>query len=159
MQSRTCTVVNKAISKDGKPRLFAKALEFGGFDDSLGVHREQPFVAAADRVTVETATMGDVLAESGAPPTIHYLNIDTEGSELEILRSFPFDKHSVHCITLEHNYEEPKRSEMHALLTSESNGFLLAYSVDWDDWFVHRSMQAQLQVLYDTVMPAPQKAS
>lgn len=116
------------------------------------VCREVPFVAEAKRVWVETATIAEVLAQTNAPATIHYLNLDTEGSELEILRTFPFDKHKVCCITLEHNFEEPKRSEIHALL-SEKTDFLLAYSIEWDDWYVHRSMQARLQVLYSTVHP------
>ena len=38
----------------------------------------------------------------GAPSFIHYVSIDTEGSELEILSVFPFDLHVVGAFSVEH---------------------------------------------------------
>ena len=41
---------------------------------------------------------------------------------------------------VEHNFEEPKRSLINELLTSASVGYVLGRTVEWDDWFVHKSL-------------------
>jgi FkbM family methyltransferase len=42
-------------------------------------------------LTVETVTLGDLLDQHAAPEIVHYLALDVEGAEPEILRGFPFD--------------------------------------------------------------------
>jgi esterase/lipase superfamily enzyme len=39
---------------------------------------------------------------------------------------------------IEHNYEEPKRSQIRQLL--EGVGYVRAAEVQWDDWYVHASL-------------------
>jgi len=56
-------------------------------------------------VDVEAVTPAELLKRHGLGE-IHYLNIDTEGNELDILRSFDFDKVFVHAITVECNYDD-----------------------------------------------------
>jgi hypothetical protein len=63
------------------------------------------------------------------------MNLDIEGSEYDILTTFPFNKYSFGCITIEHNYEEPKRTLMKKILNN--NGYTLEKSVEWDDWYVN----------------------
>ena len=72
----------------------------------------------------------------GAPSKIDYLSIDTEGSELEILRAFDFDKHAISVITCEHNFSS-QRSEIYELLISQ--GFIRVFEgfSRWDDWYIH----------------------
>ena len=65
------------------------------------------------------ANPGAPLRHHGAPKTIDYLSIDTEGSELEILSAFDFSAYHVRIITVEHNYS-PMRGKLHDLLTSNS---------------------------------------
>jgi len=57
---------------------------------------------------VETRTVGAVTVEwllkhHGAPVTIDFLSLDTEGSELPILQSFPWQDYHVRFIAVEHN--------------------------------------------------------
>jgi len=70
---------------------------------------------------------------------IDFLSLDTEGSELAILRAFPFSDYTIKAIAVEHNFVEPRRTEMRTLL--ESNGFKhIALSVSqWDDWYLHKT--------------------
>lgn len=84
---------------------------------------------------VETISLNDLLERHGAPRTVDYLSIDTEGSELEILRSFDFSRHSFTVITCEHNYT-PAREEIHSLLTRQ--GYVRKYVElsEFDDWYV-----------------------
>lgn len=87
---------------------------------------------------VETVSLQDLLAAHHAPRTIDYLSIDTEGSELSILKAFDFDKNHIKLITVEHNYT-PKREEIFKLLTRK--GFLRKFTDFslWDDWYINQS--------------------
>jgi FkbM family methyltransferase len=84
---------------------------------------------------VETVTLTDLLAEHNAPDCIDYLSIDTEGSELEILKAFNFQRYDVRLITVEHNYRN-ERDDIHRLL--KLNGFVRKFEVAslMDDWYV-----------------------
>jgi hypothetical protein len=52
-------------------------------------------------VTHHTVTVRKILQDFKAPPVIHYLSLDVEGSELMVLQTFPFDVHRVLVITIE----------------------------------------------------------
>ncbi|MEY5043793.1 MAG: hypothetical protein RJA19_1020 [Bacteroidota bacterium] len=83
---------------------------------------------------VETISLLDLLREQGAPDYIHYLSIDTEGSEFDILASFDFDAYRFGLITVEHNFTD-MREKLHTLLTG--HGYVRALEVHsrWDDWY------------------------
>jgi FkbM family methyltransferase len=100
---------------------------------SADFHREKR--KAGRTYAVETISLNDLLAAHGAPPVVDYLSIDTEGSELEILRSFDFSRHSFSIITAEHNYT-PQREEIASLLTRQ--GYIRKYQdlSEFDDWYV-----------------------
>ena len=57
-----------------------------------------------------------------------------EGAELEALRGFPFDTYKLGSLAIEHNYEEPKRSEIQQLL--KSKGYTRARAWMQDDFYV-----------------------
>ena len=111
---------------------FVDAGVFGGLEKHVGPHKDR--VKDHLRVELETKLLHELLDESKAPPFIDYFSLDTEGSEAEILMSFPFWKYRFGAITVEHNFEEPKRSEMRAILGR--NGYSLFKSVDFDDWYL-----------------------
>src|SRR5262245_65796976 len=81
-----------------------------------------------------TTTLEDILGRAKAPNFIHYISLDIEGAELEALKAFPFFKYKVGAFTIEHNFEEPKRSEIKALL--ESQGYRRVRSVGQDDYYM-----------------------
>ena len=89
----------------------------------------------APTVKVETVSLLDLLKEAGSPKNIDYLSIDTEGSELDILRSFDFNYYDISLISVEHNYTH-QRFELHKLLAN--NGYVrkLVSISQWDDWYV-----------------------
>ena len=85
---------------------------------------------------VETTSLDDLLIDHHSPQYISYLSLDTEGSEYEILRNFPFHKWNIGVITVEHNFS-PNRILLQELLLR--NGFEQVFSEisECDDWFVN----------------------
>ena len=74
-------------------------------------------------IILDTISLNDFLVLNNAP----------EGSEYEILRSFPFNEWEVNLFTVEHNYS-PQRTKIRELFNCHG------YSViekDFDDWYYH----------------------
>lgn len=59
------------------------------------------------------------------------MSVDTEGSEYDLLSSFPFDEWNIRLLTIEHNFT-PRRADIRKLL--ESHGYRCTEH-QWDDWF------------------------
>ncbi len=84
---------------------------------------------------VETVTLNSLLREYNFPEEIEYLSIDTEGSELEILRTVDWQKWKFKFISVEHNYTNDRELIKELL---EANGYerVLKEISDFDDYFV-----------------------
>ncbi len=138
-ENRACHIDNRAVwSKTGVELDFFDATSpelstIGDFADHDSHSRK-----LATKEKVMTVSLQDLLIEYHAPSHIDYLSVDTEGSEFEVLKDFPFSKYSFGLITVEHNFT-PMRQQLHDLLSS--NGYkriLTSYSV-FDDWYVPAS--------------------
>lgn len=88
-------------------------------------------------ISVRTITLFDLLKKNDAPEIIDYLSIDTEGSELDILKQFFSEntKYKIRCITVEHNNHIVQRFKIKELL--EEQGYTRKYMElsRWDDYF------------------------
>ena len=89
-------------------------------------------------IKVKTISLTDVLDNANAPLFIEYMSLDTEGSEFEILKNFNFEKYTFGLIDVEHNYIEPRRSEIKNLLLSK--GYIYKGENKWDDMYKHSSI-------------------
>lgn len=135
MRSRTCAVFTEVVdSKAGRKVRFRAAGDLGGIEEYFGKTKEDNRVKQARVVEFTTTTLEDILGRAKAPNFIHYISLDIEGAELEALKAFPFFKYKVGAFTIEHNFEEPKRSEIKALL--ESQGYRRVRSVGRDDYYM-----------------------
>lgn len=94
--------------------------------------------ANKSQIIVTTISLNDLLEKSNAPSFIDYLSLDTEGSELEILKTLDFQKYAFGLIDVEHNYVEPRRSQIRQLLTSNGYDFLKQNKLD--DCYKHKSI-------------------
>lgn len=132
-EGRTGRLFKEVVySKKGEVVEFRRAGTLGGIDAHIEAWRDS--VEKQPVVKLTTTTIGDVLERAGAPGFIHYVSIDTEGSEYEILRVFPFSKYTVGAFTIEHNFEEPKRTRIRALLAA--HGYRIAEEREIEDWFL-----------------------
>lgn len=85
--------------------------------------------------SVNTVSLDDLLVENNAPNTIDYISIDTEGSEYEILRNFPFDKWKIGLFSIEHNYSE-NESKIDDLMLANGYSRVLKDASEFDAWYV-----------------------
>jgi len=95
---------------------------YNGVVGTLGKHREQvlgdPHIMLKE---MRSSTLANLLDATGAPTRIDFLSLDVEGAEVDVLRTFPFERYSISMIAVEHNREEPKRRVIRAIL--EKRGF------------------------------------
>lgn len=82
---------------------------------------------------VETETLTDILDRVGAPKYIHYMSIDTEGAEVEILKGIDFSKYTFGLLNIEHNYIEEQRKQQREIL--ESKGYKFLKENQFDDYY------------------------
>jgi hypothetical protein len=98
IQHRRCCCVNSCLSDQPGIVDFLDAGTVGGvvaeYDPAFlnqihtALHGDVPAV-----VQKISHTIGTILEDLGAPTWINYWSLDTEGSELTILKSFPFDRY------------------------------------------------------------------
>jgi len=142
-RSRTCACVNCCLyDRPGDVEFFEAAGVLGGILDEYhpGLLRQAKDLVATQlgpgneaTVVKPARTIGSILREFGAPRVIDYWSLDTEGSELAILRSFPFDEYTVRVLTVEHN-QTSNRDRIRRFL--EASGYRRAREMGIDDAYV-----------------------
>lgn len=133
--------VNKAVfNKSGLIVKFDIAKNYdllSGISEYIDAHK-----SSVDRnkisIPVKTVSLNDLLERTNAPRFIEYMSLDTEGTELEIIKSVNFDKYIFGLIDIEHNYIEPRRTEIKNLLLSK--GYIYKGENKWDDMYKHSSV-------------------
>lgn len=113
VKTRHCHLVKAALSDAEGEATFVipDSPWLAGLQDKLGDDIWSPSRAAATRkIKVETFKVGTLLKRFNAPPVIDYWSLDTEGSEFDILKTFPWDEYSVTLLTIEHNQDSPRQT-------------------------------------------------
>jgi FkbM family methyltransferase len=129
-QKRTCICIEAAAySKGGLEFEFAVAEGLSGIIQHINKHME---ALNKDRIKVKTKTLTEIMDEYHAPSFIEYLSIDTEGSEVEVLRGIDWARYSFGYISVEHNQVEPHRTEIRNFLKEKGYSFLRENCVDDD---------------------------
>jgi FkbM family methyltransferase len=138
--SRRATCLERAVHREGGQLLsFIASQEIG----TLAEYAEADGYAEDRRraisenglITVETITFDEMDAADGRPGSgFDYVSLDTEGSELDILRTIDLTRHRIALFTIEHNFTEPRRETMRVLLAEAGYQRL---NVGFDDWYWH----------------------
>tara|TARA_R110000868_G_scaffold130812_5_gene340668 strand:+ start:2094 stop:2711 length:618 start_codon:yes stop_codon:yes gene_type:complete len=135
VKNRKAICSNKALySMSGLELVFDSAADamLSGISHHIDCHKHI-VNRSKKQITVETITLTDLLDQHNAPKFIEYMSLDVEGSELEVLRGLDFIKYKFGLIDLEHNYVEPRRSQIRHLLTS--NGYDYFGANQFDDMY------------------------
>lgn len=99
----------------GKEIEFVNAGMLGGINELFPNDNERPVhkklnarrneaVDDGKTVIMTTVSLTDILIECNAPRTIHYMSIDLEGAEIDIVKSFNFNNYDIRVISIEHNF-------------------------------------------------------
>ena len=136
MEGRTCQMFKEVVfSEPGKEMTFRAAKGLAGLEETLGKWNTTAMAAPAVKFT--TTTLESVLMRGNAPSFVNFVSLDIEGAEYEALKGFPLDRVRVGAWDIEHNNEEPKRSNIKALL--ESHGYVRSHTFKQDDFYVPAS--------------------
>lgn len=133
---------NAVYSESGKDVIFDIANNFdllSGISENIDCHKHH-VDDNKTQIIIKTISMNDLLSTFNAPLFIDYLSIDTEGSEFEILKTVDFEKYTFGLIDVEHNYIEPRRTQIRELLLL--NGYEFIKQNDFDDCYKHVSMNS-----------------
>lgn len=84
-------------------------------------------------IKMDCITFTKLLDDANAPNVIDFLSLDTEGSELEILKSLDHNKYKFKYITIEHNYTKMREGIKKYLL---SLGYKYLKKNKWDDIYI-----------------------
>ena len=123
LKNRKSINVNKAVyNTTGEILDFTSSDFLSGVTKNINTHKH--VILTKPKIKVETITLNDILDQNNAPNFIDYLTLDTEGSELIILKALNFDKYKFGLIHLEHNHQEPRRSDIKNLLLSKGYKYL-----------------------------------
>jgi FkbM family methyltransferase len=135
-QNRQCTVSEACIAAESGLEVefvFADAygtmVDYANYDSHAA--KRDAYRRSGEVGRVITVSLQDFLVRYGAPNVIDYLSIDTEGSEYDILRTFPFERWRINHITVEHNFT-PRRADIRSLLAGR--GYRCT-ECQWDDWY------------------------
>lgn len=135
MEGRTCQMFKEVVfSEAGRRMTFRAARGLAGLEDTLG--KWNTTAKQAPAVDFTTTTLDSILARGHAPAFVNYVSMDIEGAEYEALKAFPFDRVKVGAWTIEHNLEEPKRTNIKALL--EAHGYQRVHTFKQDDFYAPR---------------------
>ena len=143
-KNRRCHCLNCCLyDRDGAVEFLEDALTLGGILEDYDpahlefarLHSDLRSDSEGRPVTAKkiARTLRSVLRECEAPPIIDYWSLDTEGSELTLLKSFPFDDYSFRVVSVEHNWL-PSRADIRHFL--EGRGYQLVKALGCDDCYV-----------------------
>jgi hypothetical protein len=132
--NRNCFIEEKCVWKNSGSTLSFKETSDAEFSTIAIDHHAK--IRENGRVyDVDSISLNDLLTKYGAPTTIDYLSLDTEGSVYEILSHFYFSRYQFNIITCEHNYT-PAREKLFDLLMTHGYRRCFENSSLWDDWYV-----------------------
>jgi FkbM family methyltransferase len=136
--NRKAVILHSAVYS--KSSLELEFLEDGELS-TLRAYKGSDHHVRSDKVTYQVPTISllDLLESNEAPAHVDFLSIDTEGSELEILKHMDFSKFSFGFIAVEHNFSETRQG-IHSLLRDKGYVRIFKSESLWDDWFVPKAI-------------------
>jgi len=143
-EDRTATLCRRAISADGKHRIFVKVSidrryggdvsYFSGFKENI--ERHWPLIEEFcdfEDIIVPTITMEQLYETYDMPKHVEFLSVDVEGAEQEIFQSIDFNKWSYGMIDYEHNGVLERKQAISEILKNAGYALLAELAVD-DIW-------------------------
>lgn len=91
--------------------------------------------ASGYKCEVDTISLNDVISKYFNGTKIDYMSVDTEGSELLILKHFDFSKYAPKVVTVEHNFADSEK-ELDELFIKHNYRRFFKEFTQFDAWYV-----------------------
>jgi hypothetical protein len=88
---------------------------------------------------LKSTSLNNLIKKYKLGKNIDYISIDTEGNELDIIKSFDFNKYNVKIFTIEHNFKRNKRENIYKILIKNNYQRVFKYISYMDDWYIKRN--------------------
>jgi FkbM family methyltransferase len=75
--------------------------------DSRLIASHSHMIGSTYTIRVKVRTLTDILDQANFPTYIDFISVDTENTELDVLKGFDFSKYTVQYFIIENNYDEP----------------------------------------------------
>jgi len=95
-----------------------------------------------ENVTVQTITLDDVIARIGAPVTVDYLSIDTEGAEMDVLAGLSLNRLNIRTISVEHAHDMERLGRIDATILPHGYRRVMSDVSDFDAYYVKEETYA-----------------
>jgi hypothetical protein len=102
---RKCFLETKPVGKSIKYLIFKSLYES---------YRSSSYSPAARKI--KSISLNNLIKKYQLGKNIDYISIDTEGSELNILKNFNFKKYNVKIFTIEHNFKKKIKQNIYKIL-------------------------------------------
>ena len=86
---------------------------------------------------VKTISLNDVISKYFDGIKIDYMSVDTEGSELLILKQFDFDNYAPKVVTVEHNFSDAEAELDELFFRYNYQRFFKGFT-QFDAWYVRQ---------------------
>lgn len=145
-KNRKCTLVNGCITNWTGPGVYLKITGPSEMLSGLVNKFDQRFLdriyqavskdgSTIEEVEVKCFEFNDVMDQNELTH-IHFLSIDTEGGELDILSNIDFNRLTIDVITVENAFKDPRFTTFLAL-----KGFNFVKQLKWDSVFVNKKFR------------------
>ncbi len=138
--ARRARLDKRAVSNTNGEKLAFEQVDSFGELSGLARQRSPRGKQSLTTYEVETVRLDDLLDEHHAPDEIQYVSIDTEGSELNVLKGLSFDKRRVWFFTIEHNFDRQRLKAYDSILDGRGYRRILSGLSSFDAWYVHQDL-------------------
>lgn len=102
-------------------------------------YTDDAVLKCTDKVTVEGITFNTLFSRNRVPEFIDYMSLDIEGGEFEVLKTFPFNRHKLGALTVEHNAHlgpKNKQKQLNIRQLLEAEGYKYHHTHEADEYYV-----------------------
>jgi FkbM family methyltransferase len=140
--NRKCKIDERAVWSESDHELIFRVTNARGLstlDQYWNSDGHARLREAVEVYPVQTVSLVDLLESNEAPRVIDYLSVDTEGSEVDIFKEFPFERYQISVISVEHNHSQ-SRAQLSNIM--RNNGFVRLFEdlSQIDDWYVRSDL-------------------
>jgi FkbM family methyltransferase len=130
-----------AAGSTGDVLRFEEFTDQGEFSRLAGARSHKMDAATVKEYDVETITLTDIFTEKGSPNEIDFISIDTEGSEVDILKGIDFGKYIFKVMVIEHNHHQDIQKKYADILEPHGYRLVMPEVSEVDAWYVHRTVE------------------